>query len=169
MREIVGVPLIYINRSVMILEPMGSRTEEVRDMEEKGKVRAGLKGRRAAEVIGQKRKRENGDEETAAEDDVEQQEAPNKRKLKGPSGPNPLSVKKAKKERDSVAKQVEDERAVVRRVAGVDPQAVEKALDARVATEESGDIDIAQGPRKRKRKRKPTQVAEGAVETDEAS
>ena len=43
MRGILGVPLVYINRSVMIMEPMAGATAENREKEERGKFRAGLK------------------------------------------------------------------------------------------------------------------------------
>src|ERR1700743_1059582 len=46
MRRIPGVPLVYINRAVMILEPMASATDGVRRQEEKIKFKAGLKGAR---------------------------------------------------------------------------------------------------------------------------
>lgn len=165
MRTIAGVPLVYINRSVMILEPMAGATEDVREREERGKVRAGLKGRRSAET-GLKRKREEDgeDEETTAvrgepSADTQGDQHPKTKKVKGPKAPNPLSMKKSKKDKDkqkpSVARQVEDERSVLRKAAKKDPQATEKALDASVAVEGSGADGVAEGARKRKRKRKP--------------
>ena len=71
MREVAGVPLVYINRSVMVMEPMAGRSAEVREAEEKSKVRAGLKSRRGAEVVssGEKRKADDdGDEEMKDEE-----------------------------------------------------------------------------------------------------
>jgi U3 small nucleolar RNA-associated protein 23 len=102
MRGIMGVPLVYINRSVMIMEPMAGVTAENREREERGKFRAGLKSGRASGSQGMKRKRENGDEETrhrSSEDDVVE-DAPKRKKSygKGPKGPNPLAVKKPKKQ-----------------------------------------------------------------------
>lgn len=112
LRGIPGVPLIYIKRSVMVMEPMGGATERVRESDEKSKFRAGLKGARGGSTPGGpslKRKRDDGDIEAGREDDV--QEAPNgfggtgsdnqevkttKKRQKGPKGPNPLSAKKAK-------------------------------------------------------------------------
>ena len=35
LRRIPGIPLVYINRSVMIMEPMANATEELREREEK--------------------------------------------------------------------------------------------------------------------------------------
>lgn len=43
MRELMGVPLIYIHRSVMIMEPMAGKTAENREREELVKLRAGVK------------------------------------------------------------------------------------------------------------------------------
>lgn len=105
LREIRGVPLIYIKRSVMILEPMADESMQQRVREEKLKFRSGLKN-----TLG-KRKREEGqgdsvdgsdDEKVnskAREGKTETQdgEKKQKRKGKGPKGPNPLSVRKAKK------------------------------------------------------------------------
>src|SRR3954470_7679261 len=41
MRAVQGVPLVYINRSVMIMEPMAGTSAEVREREEKSKFRQG--------------------------------------------------------------------------------------------------------------------------------
>ncbi|THY09605.1 hypothetical protein D6D03_00291 [Aureobasidium pullulans] len=161
MRRITGVPLIYVNRSVMIMEPMATQTEEFREAEEMGKVRAGLKGRRGA-VPEQplKRKREDDDDEDedgegeategAPAADAEAA-APKKRVKKGPKGPNPLSVKKSKKQ---TAKE-EAEKQAIRKAATLDPQAMEKALDASVAIESTAnDGSEAAGKKRRRRKHK---------------
>lgn len=173
MREIAGVPLVYINRSVMILEPMAAKSEKVREADEKGKIRAGLKGGRPASSSALKRKRDDEDE---AELDVDvpdraraiaaaggTQQAthtgpvPKKqRKAKGLKGPNPLSVKKTKKEpsKASAARETEEERSAVRKATKSDPQVTEKAVDV-IAAADGGAVDgLAEGPRKRKRKRK---------------
>jgi U3 small nucleolar RNA-associated protein 23 len=173
MREVAGVPLVYINRSVMVMEPMAGRSAEVREAEEKGKVRAGLKSRRGAEVSGEKRKIDDGlDGEDAKEADLDAS-VPKRKKPKGPSGPNPLSVKKAKKpaeEKKSQGRKVEDERSVLRRAAKQDPQAGEKALSAEAALGEGGvSADAAaEGTSggKRTRKRKPKEAP--SAPTDEA-
>jgi U3 small nucleolar RNA-associated protein 23 len=173
MREVAGVPLVYINRSVMVMEPMAGRSAEVREAEEKGKVRAGLKSRRGAEVSGEKRKADDGVEgEEAKEADLDAS-VPKRKKPKGPSGPNPLSVKKAKKpveEKKSQGRKVEDERSVLRRAAKQDPQAAEKALSAEAALGEGGaSADAAaEGTSggKRTRKRKPKEAP--SAPSDEA-
>ncbi|KAF2163892.1 hypothetical protein M409DRAFT_37174 [Zasmidium cellare ATCC 36951] len=137
MREIAGVPLIYIARSVMILEPMARRSEAVREGEDKAKIRAGLKGRRGVAAL-------SGAGQPAK-----------KRKPKGPKGPNPLSVKKAKKEN---SKETEHEKSVIRKAAKKDPQAAEKAGLSAVSGEEGSE---ALKKRKRKRKPKEADAADG--------
>jgi U3 small nucleolar RNA-associated protein 23 len=110
-QNVAGVPMIYISRSVMILEPMSGRTEDVKSAEEKRKYRAGLRDTRAKSA-GEKRKREEEDDDDDENGEIvdelngEMQNGesaaaltPKKRKLKGPKGPNPLSVKRAKKEK----------------------------------------------------------------------
>jgi U3 small nucleolar RNA-associated protein 23 len=91
MREVAGVPRVYINRSVMVMEPMAGRSAEVREAEEKSKVRAGLKSRRGAEVSGEKRKATDDDGDEEMKDEDQASAAPKRKKPKGPSGPNPLS------------------------------------------------------------------------------
>jgi U3 small nucleolar RNA-associated protein 23 len=88
MRKIPGIPLIYVSRSVMILEPMAESTEKVRLNQEKGKFKAGI-----LESRGSKRKRQDD----VAENPTPEQQVTKKRRNKGPKGPNPLSVKKPKK------------------------------------------------------------------------
>jgi U3 small nucleolar RNA-associated protein 23 len=99
MRQVAGVPLIYISKSVLLMEPMADASEQIREREEKSKFRLGLRGQRAADAA-QKRKRDDeagdgeGDQSIATED-----AKPNTKKRKGPKGPNPLSVKKPKKDK----------------------------------------------------------------------
>ncbi|KAM3565425.1 hypothetical protein ARSEF4850_001379 [Beauveria asiatica] len=112
LRGVRAVPLIYIKRSVMILEPMADDSAEVRLREEKAKFRAELKKK----TPGNKRKREEDEEEGEGEggDGVEggakmKSEEEMKKKKKrygGVKEPNPLSVKKTKKN----PQQVEEER-----------------------------------------------------------
>ncbi|KAI9866493.1 MAG: hypothetical protein M1813_001044 [Trichoglossum hirsutum] len=98
MRSVAGVPLVYINRSVMIMEPMAEATEQVKEREERGKFRAGLKGKRG-EQVGVKRKRDP-EEEGGTEGGTngkDEEDGKLSRKKRGPRGPNPLSTKKPKK------------------------------------------------------------------------
>ncbi|KAG5952455.1 hypothetical protein E4U53_000841 [Claviceps sorghi] len=119
LRGVRGVPLIYIKRSVMILEPMSDESVQLRAREERKKFRAGIKP-----TLG-KRKREDkdgghddgvehdaddaGGGETRGEKSTGNHDPTNdvsstgpakkKNKRPGPKGPNPLSVKKAKKKK----------------------------------------------------------------------
>ncbi|KAK7554852.1 Fcf1-domain-containing protein [Phyllosticta citricarpa] len=103
MRQIPGVPLVYMNRSVMIMEPMANATEGVREKAEHEKFKAGIKTRPTGNLTATtKRKRGedggDGSEGSAEEEDTKATEPePKKQKRRGPKGPNPLSVKKAKK------------------------------------------------------------------------
>ncbi len=99
MRGVMGVPLVYINRSVMIMEPMAGATLQNREKEEREKFRAGIKSRVSGSQ-GMKRKR---DVEGEGKGDTDTGDGAAKRKRthgKGPKGPNPLSVKKSKKRVD---------------------------------------------------------------------
>lgn len=92
MREILGVPLVYINRSVMIMEPMAGATAENREREERGKFRDGLKRGRGSGSL--KRKR---DDELEGENRDAGASGKKKMSIKKVKGPNPLAMKKPKK------------------------------------------------------------------------
>lgn len=93
LRSVRGVPLIYIKRSVMILEPMADESVSARAKEERAKFRAEIKSK-----LG-KRKRDEDDKDD--KDDKDKGEGDDKKKKKknygAAKGPNPLSVKKKKK------------------------------------------------------------------------
>jgi U3 small nucleolar RNA-associated protein 23 len=95
MREIPGVPLIYIKRSIMILEPMAGASTDRRAREEKSKMKEGITKMGAR---GTKRSRDDDETGTAASEKMStaQEEPDRKRKKKGPKGPNPLSMRKPK-------------------------------------------------------------------------
>ncbi|KAI9043795.1 rRNA-binding ribosome biosynthesis protein UTP23 [Aspergillus affinis] len=82
-RSIPGVPIVYVKRSVMILEPMSMPSDEIREGVEKGKFRVGL----TDETINKKKREGAG----------EAKDAKKKPGFKKAKGPNPLSVKKPKK------------------------------------------------------------------------
>ena len=98
MRSIPGVPLIYITRSIILLEPMSGLSTDIREGAERGKFREGIREPR-------KRKRDTQEDTLAGEEvpsrarqDQEEPQVQKKRKwVKGPKGPNPLSVKKPRK------------------------------------------------------------------------
>ncbi|PMD51897.1 uncharacterized protein K444DRAFT_621026 [Hyaloscypha bicolor E] len=97
MRGLLGVPLCYINRSVMIMEPMAGATAENREKEERGKFRAGLK--RGSGSLKRKREDEDVKEESSVQEDMPKR----KKAVNGPKGPNPLAVKKSKKKPEGPA------------------------------------------------------------------
>lgn len=115
LRTIPGVPLIYIKRSVMVMEPMAGATERVKDDDERSKFKAGLKGARGNGPLptpSLKRKRDDELEPEVSRGgapldpgcDVEAQNlSKEKKRRKGPKGPNPLSVQKAKSRKPTSA------------------------------------------------------------------
>lgn len=106
LRRVPGVPLVYINRSVMILEPPSPATLMIKEIREKAKL--GL-SQEEAEILG-KRKRPASKEVSAdatSDNDSSEDESAEKARgqgteqrprktRKGPPGPNPLSAKKPK-------------------------------------------------------------------------
>ena len=89
LRAIPAVPLIYINRSVMILEPPSGATLIKQKQMERAKIAPSRSemtflASKNSDILAEKKAREamrNG-------------ETPVKKKRKGPKGPNPLSMKK---------------------------------------------------------------------------
>lgn len=98
LRHVPGVPLVFMNRSVMIMEPTSVATKRAAEKSEKSKLKGGLNDAKVGYI-------EKGlEESTPASGQT--------KKRKGPSGPNPLSVKKKK----VVAKPVEDPKPKAKRV-----------------------------------------------------
>ncbi|KAL5333494.1 hypothetical protein BJX70DRAFT_392151 [Aspergillus crustosus] len=95
-RSIPGVPIVYVKRSVMILEPMSAPSEGIREGVEQDKFRVGLNQNAGKSAGGNKeRGKDEGEKKT-------------KKALKKLKEPNPLSVKKTKKkgsEKDGVMRQ----------------------------------------------------------------
>lgn len=147
MRGIPGVPLVYINRSVMILEPMAGATTRVVQKGERAKFRAELK--QSDPAPGEKRKRGDGDDSEGSDDDdaekKDEEPKKKKKKRKGEKGPNPLSVKKPKKKSQE------------QQESGSKPNQEEKPKD---------DASPEQ-PAKKKRKRR-SRKAEGGADAGEA-
>jgi U3 small nucleolar RNA-associated protein 23 len=155
MRSIMGVPLVYINRSVMIMEPMAGATAENRDREEKQKFRDGLKGGRGSGSL--KRKREEDNE--AGKGDGEEVAPKKSRRQKGPKGPNPLSVKKPKKRQENEAV----------KAAPKDSEKAAEKESGEAATAGDGAEDGSDPSKKRKRRRKHKSGADGAAKAQEAA
>lgn len=147
MRRIPGVPLIYINKSVVLMEPMTNATEEHREREEKSKFKMGLKGQRKPDA-GEKRKRDDAEGQDDKSIATEAQE-PKKRRQKGPKQPNPLSMKKKKAETTAA------QPGSTKKVTPVE------TYDSQPPATDAQDPDAA-APKKRRRKHKSK--AEGAAE-----
>lgn len=92
------VPLLYIRRSVLIMEPASSTTTKARSRDEKAKFTAELKS------PGGKRKRQQEDTDDDGDNGAKEgagntrPEKKTKKKTYGRREPNPLSVKKKKSE-----------------------------------------------------------------------
>ena len=97
-RGVRGVPLVYVRRSVMIMEPMAEGSAKLREGTEKGKFRSGLREKAQSALGKRKRSVDNGDviREVKPEAAVNEEDRQVKKKIKGVKGPNPLSVKKGK-------------------------------------------------------------------------
>ena len=166
-RGIKGVPLVFVRRSVMVMEPMAAGSINAREGMEREKFRSGLKTRGTGLVGKRKRNEDDGDaiarhrqEAKSANEDDER--AGKKKKVKGPKGPNPLSVKKPKKTT------VGDQRRETKREGRSDealgyPDAGEARVETRVPTMDivDGSFDETQNheaKRKRKRKHKSQQL-----------
>ena len=93
-RLIPGVPIVYVKRSVMILEEMSAVSERAIRKVEKDKFGEGLIG-----LADRKRKRGADEEGEEDKDDLaaeDEQDGPEIRGMRRAKGPNPLSVKKKK-------------------------------------------------------------------------
>ncbi|KAI9839341.1 MAG: hypothetical protein M1837_002226 [Sclerophora amabilis] len=164
MRRIPGVPLVYVNRSVMIMEPMASATEQKRDDEEREKFETGLKGKRQASSAS-KRKRvgssvedrdTNGDASSGGEAEI------SKKKKKKAKGPNPLSVKKATIIPSANGpKGAQSEQRVIDGKPHIHPRGEDQCRSS--AEGSKGDLPERAKTRKRKRKHTSSMVLERPV------
>lgn len=78
LRAVPGVPLVFMNRSVMVMEPASDASQRAAALSENAKLTAGLNDAKVGYV-----------------DKADEEEKP-KKKRKGPAEPNPLSIKKKK-------------------------------------------------------------------------
>ena len=92
LRRIPGVPLLHMNRSVMVMEPLSDASARISKKMEQEKL---FKGLNDAKHAGLKR---SGEDES---EDIEEKQEMKKRRL-GPKEPNPLSMKKKKKKQTNV-------------------------------------------------------------------
>ncbi|KAI8629419.1 Fcf1-domain-containing protein [Xylariaceae sp. FL1651] len=148
--NITAVPLLYIRRSVLIMEPASAATLKARSRDEKSKFRAELK------QSGGKRKREEEDTDDEGNGHTKQNAEPikptkKKKKTYGRKEPNPLSMKKRKDRAQQVAQ------APSNTAGAGETGEVEQDIMPQMATSED-----APG-RKRRRKHKPKVAGTAAV------
>ncbi|KAF5374908.1 hypothetical protein D9758_000485 [Tetrapyrgos nigripes] len=137
LRAIPAIPLVHINRSVMVLEPPSDATVRAKHLMEEQSMHSSSSDKAAVQTLS-----------------TVEQDAPKKKTKKGPSGPNPLSVKKKKTHVGP------NKKNKGQAVAKVEPQPVSNSLkrkhrDDVSDTEEGGEqTSQAEAPRKRKRRRR---------------
>lgn len=155
-RGVKGVPLVYVKRSVMVMEPMADGSVGVREGIEREKLRTGLRAKWNA--VGVKRKRDEpsdvdvGDVQDSGSHEPEEGTAL-KKKLRGPKGPNPLSVKKRRISKDCLERTEEAEKAP-ETYSNEKFQSEREADEPRSSMINTGTSDEKQNsPTKRKRKR----------------
>lgn len=165
-RRVRGTPLVHVKRSVMVMERMSEGSVRVRDGEERGKLRAGIKKQGPNGVLGKRKQRDNEDETARDSADGTPREPVEraKKRQRGVKGPNPLSVRKAK---SKDVKLKSNEMAEKR-----DKQFQEARTDQDSARDVAQDVviqdtAIAQettSGRRRKRKHKPKIADDGGRE-----
>ncbi|EPX73584.1 rRNA processing protein [Schizosaccharomyces octosporus yFS286] len=94
LRSVPGVPLIYMKRSVVVLEPASRATMLEKHAKESSQM--GVSKEEKQILSGKRPVSESEGEETGNEATENTEEQPKKKKRKGPKGPNPLSVRKKK-------------------------------------------------------------------------
>lgn len=86
LRRVPGIPLVHISRAVMVMEPLSDASAKISKRKEQAKLYEGLNNAKQAGL--------KVDEVT----DKSTGEQTNKKRKRGPKGPNPLSMKKGKKD-----------------------------------------------------------------------
>lgn len=163
-RGVKGTPLVYVKRSVMVMEPMAESSVGVREGVEKAKFRSGLRGRGAA--ITAKRKREDGESDDGKEAKSATgggERAIKKKKTKGPKGPNPLSVQKPKQLKHSSTAAEKEQVINVFVSAGKGAPEDAEGNDVAIIGGGTGEFRDISAKRKRKRKPKSQQLEELAA------
>lgn len=160
----------------MVMEPMSEGSAGVREGMERGKLRGGVRGGVRGTGVGvgdeggwgkRKRGEEEGRKRKSGGEEKEGEER-KKRRVRGPKGPNPLSVRKAKRKGEGVEKAVGKEGGD-----GVVSNSKRKAGEAREGRAErvlDGEEvqDSAGIQKKRKRKHKSGAPATGDGDTTTA-
>ncbi|MCJ1243037.1 hypothetical protein MMC30_000233 [Trapelia coarctata] len=167
-RGVRGVPSVYVKRSIMVMEPMSEGSAGVREGMERGKLRGGVRGKGVG--VGDKgglgkRKRgeEDGEGEGGGEEQGKEEGERKKRRVRGPKGPNPLSVRKPKGKGEGGGVKIGED--------GAGSKSNERAGEAQEKGEKHGAdgaelMESAGNKKKRKRKHKSGTTAMGDVGRD---
>ena len=171
-RGIKGVPLVFVKRSVMVMEPMAASSADAKEGMEREKFRSGLKTRGTGLIGKRKRNEDDGDLTAGMGQEVQgiagdDERTEKKRRTKGPKGPNPLSMKKPKKSTAG------DQQRKTRRESEPNEALGHSEVEGKMVKTTISAVDILDGPldeakdqeskRKRKRKRKPKVLEELAA------
>ena len=97
LRRVPGVPLIFMNRSVMVMESLSDASARYSESFERKKLTQGLNDKKAGKILPPKEAPVAFGEPVASGE-------PTKKKSKGPKGPNPLSIKKKTAEKPEIQK-----------------------------------------------------------------
>jgi U3 small nucleolar RNA-associated protein 23 len=135
MRAIPGVPMIYIKRAVMIMEPPSPTSVARRDTREREKL---------GSVEKRKRVEDDGDDGEAD---------PARKKRKGPKEPNPKSVMKKKKKPNAVEKRNEEKKSA-------DGDAL---VTDNIVGEVSGSVRRSKSVRRRKSHKKASKETDNSI------
>ncbi|AAS51238.1 ACR011Cp [Eremothecium gossypii ATCC 10895] len=100
LRKVPGVPLVYINRAVMVMEPLSSTSEQVSREAEKQKLFKGLNDPKYTGIA-----------ENSAPAGAQPAEGAPTLKRKGPKAPNPLSMKKRKVKEEQPTSDASEQKA----------------------------------------------------------
>lgn len=147
----------------MVMEPMSEGSAGVREGMERGKLRGGVRGMGVS--VGEegglgKRKREDGGEK-------EEEGERKKRKVRGPKGPNPLSVRKAKRKGEGESKDEGKEGG--HGVTSKSDGNVDGSREGRAELATDGGEVLNSAGSKKKRKRKHKSGATATATEDEAT
>lgn len=162
----------------MVMEPMADSSEGVREGIERGKFRSGLKSKR--QNTGTLKRKRDDVEESGGIDGIPEgsanaptngavsgamdpDRAVKKRKVRGPKGPNPLSIKKPKARKISENDDAEGAEGATQ----ADPASVEEStyIDTVDIVTTSTD-GVTTAPSKRRRKRKHKVLGTNDLKTD---
>lgn len=161
-RGVQGVPLVYVKRSVMVMEPMADSSVGVREGIESEKLRTGLRANEHAAGVKRKRDEPSDVDVGDAQDSgshVPEERKVLKKKMRGPKGPNPLSVKRRRISKDCLERTDEAEKAP-ETYTSEKSQSEREADKPRSSLIDTGSSDERQNsPTKRKRKRKHKKIS----------